>query len=325
MTAHEKLRIGTRGSRLAMWQAEHVRDALLAAHDDLDIEIVIIKTLGDKDQNTPLMHLGDVGVFTKEIEAALRRDECDVAVHSLKDVPTQLDDDFELIAVLEREDPRDVFVSRSGCNLADLPLGARVGTSSLRRRSQLLHTRPDLAMVDLRGNVQTRLGAIGIFAEGGRPPKDDSIQATFLALAGLKRLGLDQHASEILDPDDLLPALAQGAVGIEIRASDDVARRRVSVLDHAGTRRVTTAERVFLRTLEGGCKVPIGALATPLAGPRLRLHGVVGDLDGTRIVRGSHEGEDPGLVGRELAEKLKADGADAILDDLKAMIGGAPT
>ncbi|MFH1812209.1 MAG: hydroxymethylbilane synthase [Pseudomonadota bacterium] len=324
MAGPQTLRIGTRGSRLAMWQAETVRDLLQRQHPDLGVEIVVIKTLGDRDTVTPLVQLGGVGVFTKEIETALRRDECDIGVHSLKDVPTQLEDDFALVAVLEREDPRDVIVSRGGGGLDSLPAGARVGSSSLRRRSQLLHRRPDLQFCDLRGNVQTRLRAVGVHLDEGKAREGALLDATFLALAGLKRLGLDQHVSQVLEPDALLPAPAQGAVGIEVRKSDSRAIARLQVLDHAPTRAVTTAERTFLRTLEGGCKVPIGALATPVAGG-LRLEGVVGDLDGRRLYRDAVEGPDPDALGRLLADRLRAAGAEAILADLRALIQGAPT
>lgn len=307
-----------------MWQAEHVRDLLTRHHADLDVEIVVIKTLGDRDTVTPLVQLGGVGVFTKEIEAALRRNECDIGVHSLKDVPTQLEDDFALAAVLEREDPRDVIVTRAGGGLDALPEGATVGSSSLRRRSQLLHRRPDLRLVDLRGNVQTRLRAVGIALDEGKAREGAPLDATFLALAGLKRLGLDGHVSEILEPAQLLPAPAQGAVGVEVRSADANALARVRALDHAPTRAVTAAERTFLRTLEGGCKVPIGALAVPVAGG-FRLEGVVGDLDGTRLFRAAVEGADPEALGRQLAADLRAAGAEAILEDLRALIAGGPT
>jgi len=310
------LRIGTRGSRLAMWQAERVRDLLAQAAPDLEVEIVVVHTLGDRDQQTPLAQLGGVGVFTKEIEEALRRDRCDVAVHSLKDVPTELEAGFRLVAMLEREDPRDALVARAGLGLDALPPGSVVGTSSLRRRSQLKHLRPDLQLCDLRGNVQTRLRAVGVEVEEGRAPKRDDIAATFLAVAGLKRLGLDEHISEALDPARFLPAPAQGVIGIEIRDDDSLAAEALGALDHAETRIRATAERTFLRTLEGGCRVPIAALAER-RGDDLVLQGAVGDLSGERFLRDQVQGADPVALGQALAARLLDAGARSILDQLR--------
>jgi len=314
------LRIGTRGSRLAMWQAEHVRALLRAAQPELEVEIVVVHTLGDRDKSTPLVQLGGVGVFTKELEEGLQRDECDLAVHSLKDVPTELPAGFTLAAVLEREDPRDALVARAGGGLDDLPEGSLIGTSSLRRRSQLLHLRPDLKLCDLRGNVPTRLRAVGVALDEGKPPRRDDIAATFLALAGLKRLGLDQHVSEKLDPARFLPAPAQGVIGIEIRAADALTAERVACLEHAETRLQATAERTFLRTLEGGCRVPIAALAE-LRDGTVHLEGAVGDLQGQRFYRDSANGTDPAAVGRVLAQRLIDAGASAILDEIREAQG----
>jgi len=309
------LRIGTRGSRLALWQAEHVRDLLRARHPDLVVEVVVVKTLGDRDQTTPLAVLGGTGVFTKEIELALAEGECDLAVHSLKDLPTRLADGFELAAVLERADPRDALITRDGQGLAELAAGSLVGTSSLRRRSQLKHLRPDLRFTDLRGNVPTRLRAVGVQLDEGKARDGEPLDATVLAMAGLERLGLAQHASEILQPEVLLPAPAQGAVGVEIRAGDRATEALVTVLDHAETRVVTQVERDFLRSFEGGCKVPIGALARRRQGG-LRLEGVVGGEEGVQVYRSAVEGTEPTELGERLAAELKAQGAQAILDAL---------
>lgn len=306
------IRIGTRRSRLAMWQAEWVAAELQRIHPALEVEIVPIQTLGDRDKATSLAGLGQVGVFTKEIEEALLDRRCDLAVHSYKDLATRLPDGLSLGAVPKRADPRDALVSRSGRSLGELEPGSVVGTSSLRRRALVLLRRPDLSIAGLRGNVPTRLRAIGVEIGEGREPTGDPIDATVMALSGLARLGLDRHASEILPLEEFPPAPAQGALAIEIRSDDGRAASVLAPLDHDPTRRATAAERTFLATMEGGCHVPLGAFARA-EGDRLRLRGMVVDLDGTRAVRGELAGSDPVELGRALADELKGRGGDDIL------------
>jgi len=295
------LRIGTRGSRLALWQADHVSARLAEAWPGLRIERVIIKTTGDKILDAPLSKIGDKGLFTK-----------DLAVHSLKDLPTRIPDGLALGAVLEREDPSDALISPSGRTLEELPEGARVGTSSLRRRSQLLALRPDLEIVDLRGNVPTRIEK----AERGE------YDAIVLARAGVKRLGYLSKVTEVLGPDRILSAVGQGAIGIEIRAGDASVVGSVSPLDHRDTRFAVGAERALLRRLEGGCQVPIGALGR-LRGARLRLDGLVADLDGRTLFRATEEGdaiseEAAAAIGLRLAERLLDMGAREVLERILA-------
>ncbi len=305
------IRIGTRKSRLAVWQAQRVAYLLRENSPGLDVEVVGIATLGDRDKSTSLVGLGQVGVFTKEIEDALLDGRCDIAVHSFKDLATGLPDGLTIGAILEREDPRDVLISRDGRNLGRLLPGARIGTSSLRRRALLMHLRPDLEIVDLRGNVPTRLRAAGAQIDEGNEPTGEPIDGTVMALAGLKRLELDEYATEILPLDRFPPAPAQGAVVVEIRSDDEIAKI-LSALDHEKTRLVTTAERTFLRVMEGGCHIPLGAIATA-EDDGIHLRGVVLSLDGKQVVRGEAAGEDPKEVGELLARELLANGAEKIL------------
>lgn len=305
------IRIGTRKSRLAVWQAQRVAYLLQENSPGLDVEVVGMATLGDRDKATSLVGLGRVGVFTKEIEDALLDGRCDIAVHSFKDLATSLPDGLTIGAILEREDPRDVLISRDGRELSRLLPGTRIGTSSLRRRAQLMHLRPDLEIVDLRGNVQTRLRAAGVQIDEGTEPAGEPIDATVMALAGLKRLGLDRYATETLDSDRFIPAPAQGAVAVEIR-SDDKIVEFLSTLDHEETRLVTTAERTFLGVMEGGCHVPLGAIAT-VEDDGIHLTGVVLSLDGKQVVRGDSAGGDPKEVGELLARELLSRGAEKIL------------
>lgn len=306
------IRIGTRRSRLALWQTEWVAAELRRLHPGLEVEIVPVQTLGDRDKATALTGLGQVGVFTKEIEEALLDVRCDLAVHSYKDLATQLPDGLALGAVPQRADPRDALVSRSGRSLGQLAPGSVLGTSSLRRRALVLHRRPDLRITGLRGNVPTRLRAVGVETGEGREPAGDPLDATVMALAGLSRLGLDRHASEILPLVEFLPAPAQGALAIEIRGDDRRAASLLALLDHGPTRRATAAERTFLTAMEGGCHVPLGAFARA-EGDRLRLSGIVVDLDGKRAVQGELVGSDPEELGLALARELKGRGADEIL------------
>ncbi len=310
------LRIGTRGSELALWQAHHVA-ALLARLDGApQIEILEIRTEGDHVLDRPLSEVPGKAFFTKEIEEALAAGHVDLAVHSLKDLPTELPPGLALAAVLEREDPRDVWLARggsAGAGFVALPAGGRVGTSSLRRRALLARYRPDLELVDLRGNVPTRV----------RRVEEGKYDAIILAAAGVKRLGLERHITEYLPLDRFLPAVAQGAVAVEIRGKDDATRDWVRRLDHPPTHVATAAERALLATLEGGCQVPVGALAT-LAGEELRLVAEVVALDGSRHVRGERRGSvsRPDELGRALAAELIAGGAAEILAGIRRA-GGA--
>jgi hydroxymethylbilane synthase len=305
------VRLGTRGSRLALWQAEHVRQALRAVAPELTVEIVVLRTTGDRVRDVPLSRIGGTGVFTKEVDDALLSGVVDAAVHSLKDVPTRLAPGITLAAVLEREDPADALVVAPGRppSLAGLPPGARVGTSSLRRRAQILAARPDLAVVDLRGNLDTRLARV---AAG-------DYDAAIVALAGLRRLGREDAAAAVLAPPDWLPAVGQGALAVAVREGDDHLRAAFAPLDHAPTSIAVRAERAFLRTLQGGCQVPIGALAE-LRGDTLRLDGFIASLDGGSLIRGSREGaaSDAEAIGLGLAEELLRRGGEAVVRDLHA-------
>jgi hydroxymethylbilane synthase len=286
MDAQASLRIGTRGSPLALIQAEEVKAALLAAHSDLDagaIEIVVIRTTGDRIRDKPLKEFGGKGLFTKEIEEALYADEIDLAVHSMKDVPTELPPGLTIACYLPREDPRDALLAPAATGLADLPRGAVVGSSSLRRRAQLLHARPDLEVVEFRGNVETRLAKLA----------DGVADATLLAMAGLNRLGMSDRASAALAPEVLLPAVAQGAIGIEIRAEDRATAARLAPLNDAATQTCVMAERAFLAALDGSCKTPIAALATLRADGGIDFRGQILTPDGTQV----HEAERRGPAG----------------------------
>ncbi len=296
------IRIATRSSRLALWQTSWVAAEIHRHHPDLEIEAMEFKTKGDLVIDRPLPEVGGKGLFTEELEAALRDGRADLAVHSLKELPTVLPDGLELGCVTEREDPRDALLTNGAASLADLPAGAVLGTSSLRRRAQVLAIRPDLEIRDLRGNVPTRVRKL---EEGG-------YDAIILALAGVRRLELEDRVTAILAPDEMLPAVGQGALGIEIRADDEETRNLLSPLEHPPTRAATAAERAFLRVLEGGCHVPVGARAET-DGAEVRVRGVVASLDGRRVIRGEETGEDAEAVGRVLAEELLDQGAREIL------------
>lgn len=320
----ETLRIGTRGSRLALLQAGTVATRLTASRTDLEVRLTRIRTTGDKILDAPLSRIGDKGLFTKELEAALMDGGVDLVVHSLKDLPTRLPAGLALGAILEREDPRDVLVSSSGHRLADLPPRSRIGTSSLRRRSQLLAFRPDLVVEDLRGNVPTRI----------EKTERGEYGAVVLARAGIVRLGLESKITEALDPDVVMPAVGQGAIAIEIREGDARTIALTQALDDRPTRLAVLAERALLRRLEGGCQVPIGALGT-LDGGRLVLRGLVADLEGRTVVRAREEGViapgepgsifagEPGgiereaeAIGERLALRLLEMGARPILEEI---------
>jgi len=309
---NNKLRIATRKSPLALWQAHYVRDRLLAAHADLDVEIVEMRTQGDRILDTPLARVGGKGLFVKELEQAMLDDRADIAVHSMKDVPAVLPDGLHISAICPREDPRDAFVSNRHASLDALPEGARVGTSSLRRQCQLRARRPDLDIRDLRGNVNTRLAKL----DAG------DYDAIILATAGLLRLDMGARIRESLGPEITLPAVGQGAVGIECRADDARINALLAPLNHPDTAVRVRAERAMNHRLEGGCQVPIAGFAQ-LEKNVLLLQGLVGRVDGSEIVRGDIAGapHDAEELGRVLAEDLLARGAASILEELYADAG----
>lgn len=295
------VRIGTRGSPLALVQAEIVKAGLIAHHPDLGIagaiEIVVIKTTGDQVQDRPLSEIGGKGLFTKEIEEALLDGRIDLAVHSMKDVPTALNDGLEIACLLKREDPRDVLISTVATSIATLPRGAVVGTASLRRQAQVKALRPDLVIVPLRGNVGTRLAKI----ERGEAA------ATLLALAGLKRLGKAGAAQAILSVEEMLPAVAQGAIGIEIRGDDRATRLLLEPCNDRATQITVAAERACLAELEGSCRTPIAAFAE-LQGDELRLRALIALPDGSEVHRDDRRGDarEPAALGRAAGRHLKA-------------------
>jgi len=307
MTEQRRLRIGTRGSPLALWQAEWVKSQLLGGQQELIVELVIIKTTGDKILDVPLAKVGGKGLFVKEIEEALLDGRADLAVHSVKDMPAELPEGLHLAAMPPREDPRDALISKNGAGLDKLPHGARVGTSSLRRAAQLLHLRPDLRIETLRGNVDTRL----------RKLESEGFDAIVLAAAGLKRMELSQVISEYLEPERILPAVGQGALGIETRTGDVFTNEMVESLVHQQTVTTVRAERAFLKRLEGGCQVPIGAYAT-LEGESLIITGMVADLKGVRLIRKEMGGDarQPEVVGKRLAEVVLESGGGEILAEI---------
>lgn len=325
------LRIGSRGSQLALWQANHI-SALLRERGH-EVEIEIIHTTGDKITDVALAKVGTKGMFTKEIEEALAAGRVDLAVHSLKDLPTELPAGFEIAAITKREDPRDAFCSRKYSTIEDLPQGARVGTSSLRRQAQLKAIRPDLEIHPLRGNVDTRL----------RKLEQGEYDAIILASAGLRRLGKTELVRQIIPAEIMCPAAGQGALGIEIRLGDEKVRDLLKFLDDPSARAATTCERALLNSLGGGCQVPIGAFAEvhilddpeprtsaakadSVDGPssarlkscrsQLHLESIVADPDGSKVLRDSREGDHPEKLGNEAGAALLARGGDAILESV---------
>jgi hydroxymethylbilane synthase len=296
-----RLRIGSRGSQLALWQANHI-SALLRERGH-EVEIAIIQTTGDKITDVALAKVGTKGMFTKEIEEALAAGRVDLAVHSLKDLPTELPEGFEIAAITKREDPRDAFCSRHYSRIEDLPRDARVGTSSLRRQAQLKAIRHDLNIHPLRGNVDTRL----------RKLEQGEYDAIILASAGLKRLGKTELTKQILPAEMMCPAAGQGALAVEIRAGDAVMCDELSFLNDPAARAATTCERALLNQLGGGCQVPIGAFAEMRNG-RLHLESIVADPDGTTVLRDSRAGDDPEKLGNDAGEALLARGGDRILE-----------
>lgn len=298
-----RLRIGTRGSQLALWQANHI--ANLLRERGHEVEITIIKTTGDKITDVALANVGTKGMFIKEIEEALAENRVDLAIHSLKDLPTQLSSEFEIAAIPEREDPRDVFCSVHYGSIDQLPQKARVGTGSLRRSAQLKAIRPDLEIRPLRGNVDTRL----------RKLEDGEYDAIILAAAGLNRLGRRELIRETLSIDTMCPAAGQGALAVEIRAGDSDTADCLAFLDNASARAATNCERAMLDKLGGGCQVPIGALAE-VRGQRLHLTGVVARPDGREVLRAIQDGTDPIQLGEAVGRSLLQMGADAILREI---------
>lgn len=301
------LKIATRQSPLALWQAEHIRFRLNELYPDLTVELVKFVTQGDKILDTPLAKIGGKGLFVKELEAALLDGRADLAVHSMKDVPMHLPENLSLAVICEREDPLDAFVSNQYSNFDELPLGAKVGTSSLRRKCQILQLRPDLEIIDLRGNVGTRLSKL-----------DDGLyDAIILASAGLKRLGLADRIRHSLDPVISLPAVGQGALGLECRENDHELLALIQPLQHQETSICVRAERAFNAYLEGGCQVPIAGYAT-LVNAQLKIEGRVGSVDGKTLLKEALEGsaDEAEQLGEQLAQRLLAQGAGELLKAL---------
>lgn len=300
-------RIGTRGSPLALAQAHETRDRLARAFElpDDSFEIVVIKTTGDRVLDRPLKEIGGKGLFTREIEEAMLAGEIDIAVHSMKDMPVDQPGGLALDCYLPREDVRDAFISPVGGTLAGLEAGTKVGTSSLRRKAQLLNRRPDLEVVEFRGNVQTRL----------RKLEEGVAACTFLAMAGLNRLGMSEIASAAIAPDEMLPAVAQGAIGIERRADDSRAAAMLEAIHHGPTGQRLAAERAFLEALDGSCETPIAGLAE-LDGNRLRLRGEILRTDGSEALSGERAGDvtDGAKMGRDLAVELLGQAGQGFFD-----------
>ncbi|QNX33533.1 hydroxymethylbilane synthase [Acinetobacter seifertii] len=301
------LKIATRQSPLALWQAEHIRARLQELHPDLTVELVKFVTQGDKILDTPLAKIGGKGLFVKELEAALLDGRADLAVHSMKDVPMALPEGLTLAVICEREDPLDAFVSNQFEKFADLPQGARVGTSSLRRKSQILKQRPDLQIIDLRGNVGTRLGKLD----------EGQYDAIILASAGLKRLGLENRIRHTIEPNVSLPAVGQGALGLECRADDQGVLALIQPLLHIETDVCVRAERAFNAYLEGGCQVPIAGYAT-LQDGKIHIEGRVGSPDGQTLLRAemTDEAHNAQQLGENLARNLLEQGAGDLLKAL---------
>ena len=302
-----KLRIATRKSALAMWQAEHIKARLEALHPELEVELLGMSTKGDKILDVPLAKVGGKGLFVKELEAAMLENRADIAVHSMKDVPMEFPEGLGLAVISEREDPTDAFVSNQYANLDELPAGAVVGTSSLRRRCQISETRPDLKIEWLRGNVNTRLAKLD----------NSEYDAIILASSGLKRLGFHDRIKSTIPDTVSLPAAGQGALGIECRLADQDVIELLKPLIHTPTQVCVTAERAMNRRLEGGCQVPIGGYAT-LEGDQLYVRGLVGEPDGSRIIRDEVRGtaDQAEQLGIQLAEALLAQGAGEILESV---------
>ena len=309
----DRLIVGTRGSELALWQSKHIKSKLSSLYPRLQVELQIIKTLGDKILDSPLSRIGDKGLFTKEIERALADKSIDLAVHSLKDVPTHLPDGLTIGAITQREDVRDVFIAHPGkkhTHFNKLPQNAQIATGSLRRRSQLLHARPDLRIIEIRGNLNTRMKKL----------EESDWDGMILAHAGVVRLGWEARITEILPFETMLPAVGQGALAIEIREDDTTTRQMIQALHHDATARSVLGERALLRFLEGGCQVPIGTYGR-IEGGQFRLDAVIGSLDGRRVVRGEISGTpaQSEQLGEELAQQLLSRGGKEILEEIRSL------
>ena len=303
------LKIGTRGSKLALWQANWVKSALNDRHPSRSVELVIIKTKGDKILDVPLAKVGGKGLFVKEIEEALLDGRIDLAVHSMKDMPSDIPKGLCIGAIPERENPRDVLISKKNRPLSQLEPGARIGTSSLRRAAQLLHARSDLEILPLRGNLDTRLKKL----------ETENLDAIVLAAAGVRRLGLENRITEFLDENVMLPAVGQGALCIEIRENDPEVATLVAKLEHRQTRTIVMGERAFLNRLEGGCQVPIAAHGK-IADSRFTLCGLVATVDGKTFIKETFSGPESSAetIGLELADHLVSLGAKTIMENLKS-------
>ncbi|HWQ89236.1 MAG TPA: hydroxymethylbilane synthase [Desulfitobacteriaceae bacterium] len=300
------IRIGTRDSQLAMWQAKWVQSQLSRLYPACEFLLVPMKTKGDKILDVALAKIGDKGLFTKELEEGLLREEIDLAVHSLKDLPTVLPAGLEIAAFCLREEPRDVFISKSGLSLNNLPAGAILGTSSLRRKAQLLHYRPDLNFIDLRGNLQTRWQKL----------LDSDISGIILAAAGVIRIGWEERITELIPVHIMLPAVGQGSIALEIAAERSDISKYLRELNHPETEMAVRAERAMMRELEGGCQVPIGALGR-VQGREILLQGAVASLDGQRLLSCTVRGSKPEKTGLEAAARLLAQGAKEILAEIR--------
>lgn len=303
----KEIKIGTRGSRLALWQANWVKSRIEERHSGIRVSLVRIKTTGDKILDVPLAKIGGKGLFVKEIEEALMRGDIDMAVHSMKDVPVDLPKGLHLRAITKREDPRDALISRNGLGLKDLKAGIRLGTSSLRRQVQFLHYCPDLNIIQLRGNLDTRIKKLD----------RGDFDAIVVAAAGVRRMGWEERITEYLPASISLPAIGQGALGIECRLDDKDINELLEPFNDQETSLCVRAERAFLKRLEGGCQVPIAGHATTKDGS-LVLEGLVGSVDGKKLIRGKLEGrtQDAEDIGYRLAEMLLSQGAEAILAEV---------
>jgi len=301
------LKIGTRASKLALAQAQWVHDRMAAQYPDLQVKLVAVRTKGDRIRNRPLSTIGGKGLFVKEIEDALQRKEIDIAVHSMKDLPAELPGDLYIGAVPEREDPRDVLISRNNASFEELPPGSRIGTSSLRRAAQLLYYRPDLEIVPIRGNVDTRI----------RKLHSMDMDAVIVAAAGLKRMDLTAKISHVLPADFILPAIGQGALALELRLDDQQTGDMVWFLDHYQTHIAVEGERAFLKELQGGCQLPVGCFGQ-LTDRTLCLDGLVADPHGKNVVRKTMSGSPhkAAVLGTALARSVLEAGAQAILEDI---------
>lgn len=311
----DKIVIGTRGSRLALWQAHFVSEQLQKAHSTQNFEIKIIETVGDAILDTALSKIGDKGLFTRQIEEHLIDGAIDLAIHSLKDLPTTLPEGLKIGAVTERETPNDALITKSYKSLDDLPINAKVATGSLRRRSQLLNYRRDLQIFEIRGNVPTRIKKF----------EESNLDAMILAFAGVHRLELDAHVAQIVPTDIMLPAVAQGVVGVEIRADDTETELLLAPLNNINSWDCITAERAFLRSLEGGCQVPIGGFAV-LENDEIFLSGFTGSLDGEVVLRESIRGNRASAekLGRELGARMIAKGANRLLEFTRSVVENTP-